>query len=65
MSKEVPRGGTRSLAMKLEKCQDCSTQLEHDYYTEQEAKSRGMNLNFQKQRNSLCPKCKILYIISK
>ncbi len=64
MSKEVPRD-TRTLAMRLENCQNCNMQLDHNYYTEQEARFRGMNLNFQTQRNSYCPNCKILYINSR
>lgn len=64
MSKEIPREMI-ALFMKLEVCQKCNEQLIHDYYTEEEAKSKKMDLNFRIQRNSYCKKCRILYINNK
>ncbi|MGI0007128.1 MAG: hypothetical protein ACREAR_03935 [Nitrosotalea sp.] len=64
MSKEVPRG-TNATTLKLEECPDCKTKLIHDYYSRNEATEKGMDLNFDKQRNSYCSKCKTLYVNSK
>jgi len=61
--KPIPRE-VRSLAMKLEKCQNCNRALLHDFYTEEERKSRNMNLG-STQRTSFCTSCQILYINSK
>lgn len=65
MSKKVPRG-IEAFAMKMEECPKCKVQLIHDYYTEEEQKTKPsyakMNLNFKKQRSSYCPECETLYI---
>lgn len=61
--KPVPHE-VRSLSMKLEKCQKCDHDLIHDFYTEEERKSRNMNLG-STQRTSFCTNCQILYINSK
>ena len=61
--KEIPTK-TMAFAEPLETCRECKEQLIHDFYAPDEAKSRGMKLG-EKQRNSFCKKCKILYINGK
>ena len=57
--------GMRSFIEKIDKCRDCKSNLNHNYYTKEELqKTEKMTLK-ESQRISYCEKCEIIYINSK